>query len=188
MCTEPLHARYFVICSAYWLCFYSRNVFNVLPKRNPFERLIVEGRCTDCRLDDRLGYRWKLSLLSLQMDESLDDSWKELTDLEDYTATGLSSSSLVIEPGLLRTERKYRLQLNAWRPGGEPGGYVIEELFTNAAPKSGSCDVPIKEGVALQTEFTVKCEGWIDDDKPLSYLIGNNSVSTINVSKGSLLL
>lgn len=180
MSTESLHALYIQsFVAAYWLCFYSRNVFNVLPKRNPFERLIVEGRCTDCRLDDRLGYRWKLSLLGVapdgtQLDESLDDSWKELTDLEDYTGTGLSSSSLVIEPGLLSTGRKYRLQLNAWRPGGEPGGYVIEELFMNTAPKPGSCDVPIKEGVALQTEFTVKCEGWIDDDEPLSYLIGND--------------
>ena len=134
----------------------------------------MEGRCIDCRMDDRLEYKWKLSLLE-GADEALDDSWTEKTDWEDKTATGLSSSSLVIEAGFLIAGRKYRLQLNAWKPGGEPGGYVIEELFMNIAPSDGSCQFPIAQGFALETEFTVKCEGWKDDDKPLSYLIGNAS-------------
>ena len=154
-----------------------RNVFNRLSKRNPFQRLIVEGRCIDCNLNDRLGYSWKLSLLTKGEDEALDESWEEKTDWEDKTATGLSSSSLVIESGYLLPDRKYRLQLNAWKPGGEPGGYVIEELFMNTAPVDGKCHVPIFEGFALETEFSVKCEGWKDDDKPLTYLIGNASLS-----------
>ncbi|XP_015762206.1 PREDICTED: uncharacterized protein LOC107341314 [Acropora digitifera] len=152
------------------------NVFNKLVKRNPFQRLIVEGRCIDCKMDDRLEYKWKLSLLEessdgTPVDETSDDSWKELTDWADKTATGLSSSSLVIESGFLIAGRKYRLQLNAWRPGGEPGGYVIEELFMNVAPAKGSCQLPMSQGYALETEFVVKCQGWEDDDKPLSYLI-----------------
>ena len=137
----------------------------------------MESRCIDCKMDDRLGYKWKLSLLdessdSSPIDESSDDSWKEINDWADKTATGLSSSSLVIESGFLISGRKYRLQLNAWRPGGQPGGYVIEELFMNVPPKRGSCQIPITQGYALETEFVVKCEGWEDDDKPLSYLIG----------------
>ena len=133
----------------------------------------MEARCIDCKLNDRLGYRWKLYFLQDGADEALDDSWKEKTDWEDKTATGLSSSSLVVKPGYLLPGRKYRLQLNAWKPGGEPGGYVIEQLFMNIAPAGGSCQVPITQGFALETEFNVKCEGWKDDDKPLSYLIGN---------------
>ena len=148
-------------------------MFNNLAKRNPFQRLIVEARCIDCRLDDRLEYSWKLFLLE-GVDETLDESWEEKADWEDKTATGLSSSSLVIEPGYLLSGKNYRLQLFAWKAGGD-AGYVIEVLFMNIAPADGWCRVPISEGFALETEFKVKCEGWKDDDKPLSYLIGNPS-------------
>ena len=132
----------------------------------------MESRCIDCNFDDRLEYQWKLELLegANKDDES---SWKEQTDWKDYTkATGLKASSLVIEPGYLIPGRVYRLQLNAWRPGGYQGGYVIEEMTMNIAPAGGTCNVPISQGYALETQFQVKCEGWTDPDVPLTYLIG----------------
>lgn len=152
-------------------------MFNINRKTNPLERLSVEGRCIDCDLNEesRLGYKWRLSLLSENADEALDDSWQEQTDWEDKTTAGINSKSLVIEPGYLSAGRKYRLQLNAWKPGGEPGGYVIEELIMNVAPVGGRCEVPFIQGFALVTLFRVECAGWKDDDQPLNYLIGKSS-------------
>lgn len=133
----------------------------------------MESLCIDCTVRDRLGYQWKLYLLE-GSNRDVESSWVEKTDWEDYTqATGLGASSLVIEAGYLIPGREYRLQLNAWRPGGYPGGYVIEEMIMNIAPTGGKCNVPISQGFALETWFEVKCEGWTDPDLPLSYLIGN---------------
>lgn len=149
-------------------------MFNILEKKNPFERLIMESRCIDCSFSDRLGYQWKLYLLREGLNRDDDSSWEEKTDWADYTqATGLEASSLVIEAGYLKSGKEYRLQLNAWRPGGYPGGYVIEEMVMNIAPTGGRCDVPVSEGFALETQFQVKCESWTDPDVPLTYLIGN---------------
>lgn len=154
-------------------CLLSRYVFNVLAKKNPFKRLIMESRCIDCGLSDRLGYQWKLSLLLEEAKKDDESAWQEKTDWTDYTqATGLEASSLIIEAGYLIPGRTYRLQLNAWRPGGYPGGYVIEEMTMNIAPSGGTCSVPVSEGFALETLFNVVCEGWSDPDVPLSYLIG----------------
>ena len=153
-------------------CFPTRTVFNILEKKNPFERLILESRCIDCKFGEKLEYEWTLSLL---IGDNKDDvnSWREETDWIDYTkATGLKSSSLIIEAEYFRPGKSYRLQLNAWRPGGFPGGYVIEEIVINIAPAGGRCSVPLEEGFALETQFNVKCEGWTDPDVPLTYLIG----------------
>ncbi|PFX20690.1 Polycystic kidney disease and receptor for egg jelly-related protein [Stylophora pistillata] len=147
-------------------------VFNVLAKKNPFKRLIMESRCIDCKIDDRLEYQWKLSLLLEGAGKDDENSWEEKTDWTDYTqATGLKASSLIIEAGYLLPGRTYRLQLNAWRPGGYPGGYVIEEMVMNIAPTGGKCSVPVSEGFALETQFNVMCEEWSDPDVPLTYLI-----------------
>ncbi|KAJ7373998.1 hypothetical protein OS493_009326 [Desmophyllum pertusum] len=80
------------------------NVFNVLEKKNPFQRLIMESRCVDCSFSDRLGYQWKLSLLE-GADKNDDSAWEDKTDWADYTqATGLESVQLVIEAGYLIPE------------------------------------------------------------------------------------
>ena len=153
-------------------CFPSRTVFNILEKKNPFERLILESRCIDCKSREQLGYMWKLSLL-IGDNKDEDSSWEEKEDWEDYIkATGSESSSLVVEADYLLPGKIYRLQLNAWRPGGFPGGYVIEEIIINIAPASGRCNVPREEGFALETPFFVQCVGWTDPDVPLTYLIG----------------
>ena len=153
-------------------CFSTRTVFNILEKKNPFERLILESRCIDCSFDERLEYMWTLFLLTGD-DKDEDSSWEEETNWKSYTkATGLEKSSLVVEAEYFLPGETYRLRLNAWRPGGFPGGYVIEEIIINIGPASGWCSVPQQEGYALETPFHVSCEGWTDPDVPLTYLIG----------------
>ena len=45
---------------------------------------------------------------------------------------------------------------------------------TNSAPflidyDTGGCSVTPEEGHAVTTQFAVSCQGWYDDDLPLSY-------------------
>ena len=37
-------------------------------------------------------------------------------------------------------------------------------LKTNQVPYNGSCQVYPLEGIALDTNFTVNCNSWVDDD------------------------
>lgn len=45
---------------------------------------------------------------------------------------------------------------------------------TNSAPNLTDfdlgCKVTPEEGYAVTTEFTISCQGWYDEDLPLSYL------------------
>ena len=36
---------------------------------------------------------------------------------------------------------------------------------------SGNCDIHPKKGYALTTNFSISCNGWIDEDKPLTYTV-----------------
>ena len=134
----------------------------------------MESRCQDCALDDKLEYEWSLYLLREELDKALESSWELITDWGDKTAQGLNQSSLIIEPNFLQPGRDYRLQLNAWKPGGYPGGFVMTQFTMNIAPTGGYCEVYPVEGYALETDFHVKCNDWKDEDKPFTYLIGNN--------------
>lgn len=49
------------------------------------------------------------------------------------------------------------------------GGYAEFSIQFNAPPTSGSCSVTPIDGYALQTDFTVACQGFTDVDDPLTY-------------------
>ena len=42
-------------------------------------------------------------------------------------------------------------------------------LTTDAPPSGGSCSVSPSEGVAIETQFRISCQGWTDEDSPLWY-------------------
>ena len=50
-------------------------------------------------------------------------------------------------------------------------GKAETTLYTNSAPSGGACDIDPVVGIALETEFTIKCRDWSDDaeDLPLKY-------------------
>ena len=70
--------------------------------------------------------------------------------------------------------KSYRTRLNAWKPGGYPGGFVQLGFTVNVPPASGTCDIHPLDGFAIVTNFSMKCSGWQDEDQPLRYLIGRS--------------
>jgi len=50
-------------------------------------------------------------------------------------------------------------------------GFGVYTLDINTAPEGGHCVVEPKEGVVLQTTFSVHCYNFTDPQQPLYYLI-----------------
>ncbi|XP_048582698.1 polycystic kidney disease and receptor for egg jelly-related protein [Nematostella vectensis] len=161
--------------------------FNCLAKTNPIERLVMETTCQDCKPTDILGYEWSLHRLLLGKDPDQIDSWETInpTSWAVNTSTGIDKGNLVINSHFLEPSRSYFLRLNAWKPGGYPGGFVEHRFTVNIAPTSGSCSVDPLEGFALDTTFQVKCDGWDDPDTPLKYLVElRNGADIVPISDG----
>lgn len=139
---------------------------------NPLERLVLETLCVDCKPNDQLGYEWSLFRLELGKDKTYMESWVKQTNWATNTSTGTNKGNLVIKPQVLIPGREYFLRLNAWKPGGYPGGFVEYQFMVNVGPTGGSCVVNPLEGFALETDFKVQCDNWHDTDTPLQYMIG----------------
>jgi hypothetical protein len=139
---------------------------------NPLERLVLETLCVDCKPTDQLGYEWSLFRLDLGKDKAKMDSWVKQTKWAASTSTGTDKGNLVIKPMVLIPGREYFLRLNAWKSGGYPGGFVEYQFIVNVGPTGGSCIVNPLHGFALETDFKVQCDNWLDTDTPLQYMIG----------------
>ena len=63
-------------------------------------------------------------------------------------------------------------------------GFAEYSIEFNAPPTPGTCHVDPGEGYALQTTFTITCQGFSDVDTPLSYQI--YAYSTVQVINGEL--
>lgn len=62
----------------------------------------------------------------------------------------------------------YKITLYGNTLGGEKGSSTLE-LTVNAPPQIGNCEASPPAGKPLEPEFTLKCEGFTDEEKPLSY-------------------
>ena len=139
---------------------------------NPKERLVLETLCVDCKPTDKLGYEWSLFLLELGKDKEEMKSWTKQAHFATNTSTGTDKGNMVVKPDYFIPEREYFLRLNAWKPGGYPGGFVEYQFIVNVGPTGGNCQVHPLEGFALDTDFKVQCNNWHDTDTPLQYMIG----------------
>jgi len=139
---------------------------------NPLERLVLETLCVDCKPTDQLGYEWSLFRLELGQDKTKMESWVKQSNFAQNTSTGLDKGNIVVNPGYFIPGREYFLRLNAWKPGGYPGGFVEYQFIVNVGPSGGTCQVQPLHGFALDTDFKVQCNGWQDTDTPLQYMIG----------------
>ncbi|KAL9957104.1 hypothetical protein ACROYT_G038703 [Oculina patagonica] len=131
-------------------------------KINPFERLTLEGKCTNCKSYQQLTETtWKL----LDSDGNED----ELSGNANVTDPNLgwTSINLVIKENTLKRDTKYIAQLTGKR--GSRESTVQFSFETTSPPESGSCKVTPKEGEAAETLFKIGCENWVTKDNPISY-------------------
>ena len=68
-------------------------------------------------------------------------------------------------------------------------GSTKEDQFTfrtNSVPYGGSCSVSPVNGTAIDTEFNITCNGWQDDDLPLTYEFRyHTNTGMVVITKGS---
>ena len=107
---------------------------------------------------------------------SVNETWVE-EKLEDNILTELDSPTLVFKGKLdqwensLKDDRTYRLRGIVYLTDGTTEESEIS-FRTNSAPNHvdfPGCKVNPEMGHAVTTEFFISCDGWYDDDLPLSY-------------------
>ena len=107
---------------------------------------------------------------------SVNETWVE-EKLGDNILTELDSPTLVFKGKLdqwensLKDDRTYRLRGIVYLTDGTTEESEIS-FRTNSAPNHvdfPGCKVNPEMGHAVTTEFFISCDGWYDDDLPLSY-------------------
>ena len=64
--------------------------------------------------------------------------------------------------------KEYEFTLIGWIAGGNPGNSK-RKITINKPPENGRCTATPAEGIALDTEFTLNCKDFTDDERPLQY-------------------
>lgn len=105
-------------------------------------------------------YRW-IVLEKAYHRESLE--WKK------FKTVNLTKISQLYLPGnTLLPGNSYKVSVTAMAYGRKDG-YSENEYLVNIPPRKGTCTVDNAVGFSKETLFTFLCEGWIDEDLPLSY-------------------
>ncbi|XP_041454654.1 polycystic kidney disease protein 1-like 2 [Lytechinus variegatus] len=141
------------------------------------ERLVLHASCSNCDSGD-VSFQW-----SLQSDDS-----SIISDISTQTTTGLDQSYLVIKPHTFDSFSEstgIALRVTGYLSNSTSGGYSEFSVQLNAPPTLGNCSVTPIEGYALQTDFTVTCQGFTDVDNPLTYEI--MSYSDVKVADGDFI-
>ena len=121
---------------------------------NANEKLVIETELRDAELyANQTLYYW--SVVRGQLD--LDDYPKSI-------AMPRNSSNLVIKHDVLTPGQEYELRVTVENAVSRLTAYASVSFVANGAPSSGTCRLFPETGFAGQTEFTVSCQAWEDDD------------------------
>ncbi|XP_078077477.1 polycystin family receptor for egg jelly-like [Mustelus asterias] len=130
----------------------------------PTDRLILNGSCPNCVSSSELQYHW--TLLSESAVSEI------IVDWASDSSTGNALSYMSLNPMALvhLSEGWYNFELRVTVPSGAHS-LNRYHFYINSPPKGGRCVITPKEGLALQTKFTVTCLNFEDNDRPLSYKV-----------------
>ncbi|XP_078665539.1 uncharacterized protein LOC144907963 [Branchiostoma floridae x Branchiostoma belcheri] len=134
------------------------NCGDLVSSSRPFRLL---ANCSNCPGGARPSYTWYLYQDSGW--HSRNGSLLTEVDLPPLTTTGIHAVSLSVKQGSLEVREKYRV----WLYGvvtGVGDGWAELVMRTNSPPENGTCTISPASGYAYQTRFTIKCEGWSDDN------------------------
>ena len=135
--------------------------------------MVIESTCTGLSCKTIKSYNWTLYMIDPW---SVNETWVE-EKLGDNILTELDSPTLVFKGKLdqwensLKDDRTYRLRGIVYLTDGTTEESEIS-FRTNSAPNHvdfPGCKVNPEMGHAVTTEFFISCDGWYDDDIPLSY-------------------
>ncbi|XP_062619009.1 polycystin-1-related protein-like [Saccostrea cucullata] len=129
-------------------------VENCNSKMNPSSQFSVQGKCLSCNLYEKVEYDW-----SLLVEES--GEFQDVNELDSLLVTDTKSSVLVFKSSTLTGGRTYRLRLSA-SVYGYSKSFTEYEFITNLPPYGGSCGINPTSGYALETEFIISCNDWVN--------------------------
>ncbi|XP_067387024.1 polycystin family receptor for egg jelly [Emydura macquarii macquarii] len=129
----------------------------------PTDRFTLSGKCLNCRMTSKPVYHW--SLFSERFTEVRFD-WGS------KTSTGRSSAYMSINAlsFISIADRSYTLLLTITTWGGRSSVYRYS-FYVNSPPRIGKCTINPTLGVAFLTKFIVQCNGFSDNNLPLTYKV-----------------
>ena len=125
-------------------------------------KLRVTSECRNSACNGSV-YEWRL-----KQRKEVADSWENVPILPNMTSTAVDATNMIIKKNSLPSGFYFSLQLFVTSSAGSEGFGVLE-FETAGVPHGGFCAQSIKEGVALETEFTFECFEWEDKNAPITY-------------------
>ncbi|NXA53841.1 PKDRE protein, partial [Nothocercus julius] len=131
----------------------------------PTERLVLSGKCLNCRSSSQTVYHW--SLFSAEK-----NSTEIRFDWSSRTSTGRSGPYLSIHAlSFMNTVyQSYVLLLKVTTWDGRSSIYRYS-FKLNSPPNTGKCTITPRWGTAFVTKFVVRCSGFSDINLPLIYKV-----------------
>ena len=136
------------------------------------EKLVLEADLSDTSLPStyKTNYIWSVLFKKSKK------QWEE-RDLHTENKRG---KKLIINTDKLKPATDYTVSLTVLFTASIKK-YSTYFFTTNSPPKDGRCYANNVTGVALTTKFTFSCEGWVDDDLPLSYEFSYETSSGLSI-------
>lgn len=139
-------------------------------------RLILETRCTGLLCNEIDVYTW-----SMKYRDIADQTWKEVTNLDEIRRTYRNSPNLVTRQGTLLGNASYLVTVTGKVASKGHSSTTTYSFVTNTPPTGGTCGVDKPEGKAWETTFVFTCNDWHDEDLPLQFQFRYNSSDGIEM-------
>ncbi|KAI8499581.1 hypothetical protein Bbelb_226320, partial [Branchiostoma belcheri] len=130
-------------------------------RANPSERLVLVSTCSNCELDSGVSYNWTLVRAPTGFRRS-DLNW------DDESITGRHLPDLVVRSGVFTVPGNYVFRVEVSLED-DRRGFAEYSFETNEPPIVGICTVTPSVGTAMVTAFSITCNGFRDQDTPLTY-------------------
>ncbi|XP_066275245.1 polycystin-1-like protein 2 [Branchiostoma lanceolatum] len=151
-------------------------------RANPSDRLVLVSTCSNCELNNSVSYDWTLVGAPTGFGRS-DVNWNK------ESITGKHLPDLVVRSGVFTVPGNYVLRVEVSLEDGRRG-FAEYSFETNEPPTVGSCTVTPFVGTALVTAFSVSCNGFHDQDTPLTYSYlynsGGERLASLSTASGEM--
>ena len=129
---------------------------------NPPESLLLEANVDTTESGAVSGeqYQWHLYEKTVQGDNFV---WKEFK-----TKNVTKINQLYVRENTFHPGSSYKVSVIGM-VHGRSNGYSESVFTVNIPPRHGRCSVDKHRGFSDETVFNFMCEGWVDEDLPLSY-------------------
>ena len=154
---------------------------NCKGKINASEKFVLLGTCAGDACDseddacdnvnicnDKTDFEWLVYIANKPLERKQNIDWHIDEQVIKHVEQYRRRSILVVKRFTLVPGNLYRFILFG-RKSGDNKGLAMWYGMTDTPPVNGTCGTYTPVGVAMITEFTFWCDGWIDEDLPLYY-------------------